>query len=85
MDNKNFVRSRILAMRFSIGLIDPKILVPNFGKAQMRFKRSPTRSAEKLSHKLVSRSVNGAKVHGIRRILLQFLPQPQDVIIDGAR
>src|ERR1019366_6508975 len=38
-----------------------------------------------LRHKLVSRTVHGAKVRGVRGILFQLLPQSQDVIIDCPR
>ena len=38
-----------------------------------------------LGHELVARTMHGAKMDGSRRITFEFLTQPQDVIVYGAR
>src|SRR5580704_1646209 len=45
--------------------------------------RLPSQSS-KLLYELVSHSVNGAEMGGVRGIPFQFLPQLQDVIVHGA-
>jgi len=36
-------------------------------------------------HKFISHSVNGAEMHGIHGVLLELLPEPENMVVHGAR